>query len=105
VHVACPCIDAGPAHAVVHEPQCAGCVGSTQAPLQLSGVELSASQPTPHLPAEHVGDPTPASGPSHTLLHVPQCDGSVGSTQTPLHWSVVGAGHPASCASMPGPSV
>src|SRR5579863_5390130 len=84
-HVAVPCVDAGPAHATAHDPQCAGCVGSTHAPLQSSGVPPSGSQPTPHVPLEHVAWPTPASGPGHTLAHDPQCSGAPGSTHCPEH--------------------
>jgi hypothetical protein len=62
----------------------------------LSGVELSASQPTVHAPLVHVGAPAPVSGPEHTLPQVLQFAGSVGSTQVPLQSSVVGAGQPAS---------
>jgi hypothetical protein len=90
LHVAWPCVDGGPAQLLPHAPQFAGRVGSTHAPEQLSGVELSASQPTVHAPLVHVGAPAPASGPEHTFAQLPQCAGSVGSTHVLLLSSVVG---------------
>jgi hypothetical protein len=101
LQVAWPCCDFGPAQLVAQSPQCVGCVGSTHAPEQLSGVEPSASQPTVQTPLVQVGAPAPASGPEHTFVQVPQCEGRPGSTQLPLHSSVVGAEHPASAEGEP----
>jgi hypothetical protein len=42
-------------------------------------------QTTLHIPAEHCAIPVPESGPGHTFVHEPQCNGSViSSTQVPL---------------------
>jgi len=93
-HTACPFFaEEGPAHAFVQDPQWATSVGSTHEPLQSSDVELSTSHETAHAPLVHVAWPSPASGPAQTLLHEPQCDGTVGSTQTPSQSSDRGAVH------------
>jgi hypothetical protein len=76
--------------------------GSTQAPLQSSGVEPL--QPRPHTPLVHVAFPLPESGPSQTFAHVPQCDGSVGSTHVPLQLSDVGEVQPVEPSSPAAPS-
>jgi hypothetical protein len=78
-HVALPFIETGPAQCSVHEPQLAGCVGSTHVPVlaHRSGVPPSAVQLIAHIPPVHVAAPAPASGPLHTLVHVPQCCGSI----------------------------
>ncbi len=77
-------------------------VGSTHDPLQSS--DVAPLHPSPHVPLVHVAIP-PESGPSHTLLHVPQCAGFVGSTHVPLHSSVVGAEHPPSTCPSVAPSL
>jgi hypothetical protein len=94
--------EVGPGQTLLHDPQCAGCVGSTHDPLQSS--DVGALHPNPHIPLVHVAWPVPPlSGPSHTLLQLPQCAGLLGSTHTPLQFSDVGAVHPP--PSEPPPSV
>jgi len=104
VHVAVPFPDGGGGHALLHEPQCAGCVGSTHAPLQSRGADPSGSHETPHTPFEQVPWPSPPSGPEQTLSQVPQCAGRVGSTQPPGHERDLGAMHVGPVSAAPSPA-
>jgi hypothetical protein len=90
VHLALPLPVVGPGHTFMQEPQWAGVLFATHAPLQFRGVPPSGLHPRPHAPLVHVACPSPESGPSHTLVHVPQCSGDVGSTQVPLQLSESG---------------
>jgi hypothetical protein len=105
-HVALPFPLGGAGHVVVHVPQCVGSFGLTHAPLQ----RISVAPPSPpslsHAmahwpPGMHDAWPGPASGPKQTFPQVPQFWVVVGSTQLPLHSSVVGAEHPASAEGEP----
>jgi hypothetical protein len=84
--MACPVPIVGPGQTLLHEPQCAGCVGSTQEPLQFS--DVGSVHPVPQAPLVHV-----APGPGHALSQLPQLAGLLGSTQVPLQLSESGAEH------------
>jgi hypothetical protein len=102
LHAACPLPAlVGPGQTMPQEPQLFGSVDLlTHPPLQLSGV--LPEHPSPHMPLVQVAPPSPASGPSQTFVHVPQCAGSVGSSHVVPHKSDVAPVQP---PSFPPPSV